>query len=144
MDPVTATIIAAVVNASGAVLTSVIGLFANREIKGEEQARQVIDKTYETLKGNLTGGSVQVLKQLEGGSLLYSDMLRKRLYPALSESPEFLRAFDAEFRYRLEYLKVNGVITFVPPSEYGISRLGMAYLEEARRRKDYPDQLYGS
>jgi hypothetical protein len=141
MDPVTATIIAAVVNASGTVLTSVIGLFANREIKGEEQARQVIDKTYETLKGNLTGGSVQVLKQLEGGSLLYSDMLRKRLYPDLSESPEFLRAFDAEFRYRLEYLIVNGVITFVPPSEYGISRLGRAYLEEARRRKDYPDQL---
>ena len=138
-------IINAVVTAAGPLLGKAIELFAgNRDRKAQEPADRVIQKTYDTLKGNLTGGCVKILKLLEFGYLLYSEDIREKLYPTLQDAQEYLKPLDKEFRYRLEYLRLNGVVTFVPPSEYGITRLGLAFLEEARRRRDYPDQLSGS
>jgi hypothetical protein len=141
MDP---SIIAAVVTASGSLLGKVIELFAGkRDPKTQEQAASVIQKTYDTLKGNLTGGCVRVLMLLESGSLLYPAMIRERYYPALLAPQEYMKPFDAEFRYRMEYMRLNGIVTLVAGGEYGITRLGLAFLEEARRRRDYPDQMFG-
>lgn len=142
MEP---TIIAAVVSAAGSLLGKVIELYAgNRDTRTQEQAASVIQKTYETLKGNLTDGCVRVLKLLESGSLLYSWMIRERFYPTLQLPQEHLQELDSEFRYRLEYLRLNGVVTLVAGSEYGITRLGLAFLVEARRRRDYYGELFGS
>jgi hypothetical protein len=86
MEP---SIIAAVVSAAGSVaagaLAKVIELFAGkREGKGQEEASRVVEKVYETLKGNLTDGCVRILKLLESGTLLYPVMIRKRFYPTIA------------------------------------------------------------
>jgi hypothetical protein len=139
------TIIAAVVTAAGALLEKAVELFAgNRDKKRQAPAEQVIQDTYDTLRGNLTDGCVKALKLLESGSLLYPGMIRQKFYPTLQLPAEPLQTLDHEFRYRLEYLRLNGVVTLVAGGEYGITRLGLAFLEEARRRRDYYDLLFGS
>ena len=69
-------------------------------------------------------------------------MIRERFYPKIALPEEQLKELDAEFGYRLEYLRLNGVITLVAGREYGITRFGLAFLEEARRRHDYHDELF--
>ena len=138
------TIIAAIVSAAGALLGKAIELFAGkRDPTAQKQASRVIEKTYETLKGNLTGGCVRVLKLLESGSLLYPPLIRQKYYPNLQLPEDHLKELDSEFRYRLEYLRLNGVVTLVAGGEYGITRLGLAFLEEARHRRDYYADLFG-
>jgi hypothetical protein len=140
------TIIAAVVTAAGTLVGKVLELLANnhRDPKAKDLAASVIQKTYETLKGNMTDGCVKVLKLLESGSLSYPHQIRQRLYPNLHMPPEHLTEFDHEFRYRLEYLRLNGVVALVAGGEYGITRLGSEFLEEARRRRDYYGVMFGS
>lgn len=140
VDP---TIIAAVVTASGSFLGKLVDVYANTsDTKTRERAASVAQRVYEPLKGNLTGGSVRLLKLLESGSLLYPQMIRKRMYPELQIPSEYQQAFDGEFRYRLEYLRLNGLVQLVAGAEYGITVLGLAFLQEARRRRDYMAELF--
>jgi hypothetical protein len=141
MEP---SIIVAVVSAAGKVLEKAIGLFANRDPKSEAEVAGVIQKAYDPLKQNLTGGSVRVLKMLESGSLLYPQMIRERYYPDVKLPDDAMTVLDHEFGYRLEYLRQNGVLTQVAGREYGITRLGAAFLAEARRRHDYYEELFGN
>ena len=142
MEP---TIIAAIVSAGGALLGKVIEEFAGKPDPGaQKQASEVIKKTYETLKGNLTTGCVRILKLLESGSPLYPKQIREKYYPELQIPEDHLKEkLDTEFRYRMEYLRLNGVVTLIAGREYGITRLGLAFLEESRRRRDYAD-AFGS
>jgi hypothetical protein len=140
-----ATIIAAVVTAGGSFLSKLLDLHANNpDAKTRERAASVAQKTYDVLRRNLTDGSVRLLTLLESGSLLYPHMIRERLYPSLQVPRECLHEFDAEFHYRLEYLRLNGLLQLVAGREYGITVLGLAFLEEARRRRDYLAVLFGS
>jgi hypothetical protein len=139
-------IIAAVVQASGGLLQTVISLYygGDRDAETRKHAARIIQKTYETLHWNLTGGCVRVLKLLEPGHLLYASMVRESYYPNLQVLQEHLEPLDKEFGYRLEYLRLHGVVDRVGgfDPEYGITQLGLAFLEEARRRRDYQDVLF--
>jgi hypothetical protein len=138
MEP---TIIAAVVTASGGLLSKMIEWASKSNDDAHKKATKVIGKTYDVLKGNLTDGAVRVLKFLEDGRNRMLIQLRQSMYPALNLAQNEEGQFNHEFRYRMEYLRLNGVVSFVGGSEYAITRLGQAFLEEARRRRDYPDVL---
>ena len=141
MEP---SVIAAVVSAAGTLLGKVIEWAGRRDDAAQKQAKEVIEKAYDALKANFTDGAVTVLKVLENGENQAPFQIRHRMYPALTLSKDQEPQFDGEFRYRLEYLRLNGVVTLVGGSEYGITRLGQAFLEEARRRRDYYRVLFGS
>jgi hypothetical protein len=138
------TVIAALVSAAGGLLGKVIERGSQRDEKAAAHAKEIIDKTYETLRVNFTDGCVRVLKLLESGQNQAPFQIRSKLYPSLKLAPEAMQNFDSEFRYRLEYLRLNGVLTMVGGREYGITRLGQAFLEEARRKHDYYSVLFGS
>jgi hypothetical protein len=139
------TLVAAVVSAAGALLEKALEVFAGaRDPKAQEQLAGVIHGIYPPLKVNLTPGCLRVLRSLEAGGLMYPWMLRERFYPKLQLPQEQLKELDREFRYRLEYLRLHGVVALIAGGEYGISRLGLAFLEEARRRRDYPSELLAS
>jgi hypothetical protein len=150
VDPATSTIIAAVVQASGGVLQTVIKLYygANPDTETQKHAAKIIQKTYNTLRWDLTGGSVRVLKLLENGQLQRANMVRKSFYPnlqVLQEHGDPLEEYlDNEFGYRLQYLRVHGLVGTAAGGlypEYGITALGLAFLQEARHRRAYLDVL---
>ena len=136
-------IFAVVSAATRTTIQAIIAAFGTTD--ADEEAARVIEKTYDVLKLNLTGGCARLLKLLETASLtdtLYRPpQIRKQLYPSLRMSDDNLDAFDGEFRYRLEYLKLNGLVELVSGTEYGISRLGLAFLAEARRRRHFTKEL---
>ena len=140
MDP---SVIVAVVSAAGRLLEKSLELFSGHGDPGSEaKIRRVAEKAYEPLKQNLSGGCVRVMKMLEPGNLRYPPMLREQFYPDLTLPAEHMSKLDSEFRYRLEYLRQNGVLTQVGGGEYGITMLGLAFLSEARRRRDYYEELF--
>jgi hypothetical protein len=138
------TVIAALVSASGALLGKVIEWVGRKDDAAQEQAKEVIGKTYDTLRANFTDGCVTALKLLENGEAQMPYRIRERMYPQLNLPQDVVDQLDGEFRYRLEYLRLNGVVTLVGAIEYGITRLGQAFLAEARRRRDYYKVLFGS
>ena len=135
-------IIAALVTASGGLLGKIIEWASRRDSKATADADRVIDKTYDVLRGGLTDGCVQVLRLLESGENQAPFQIRAKLYPSLQLKPDILHQFDAEFRYRLEYLRTYGVLTMVGGSEYGITRLGQSFLMHARGKRDYYKVLF--
>ena len=78
---------------------------------------------------------------LESGSLMFPTQIRERYYPDLFPNPG-LTQLDKEFGYRMDYLRLHGVVTLIPGGEVGITSLGFAFLAEARRRRDYQEQLF--
>ena len=82
---------------------------------------------------------MKVLRVLDSGDNLPLGKIRSKVYPLLNLTPkEIESAFDDEFKYRLEFLRLNGVVRNTPlTDEYGITLLGKAFLKEARGRKDY-------
>jgi hypothetical protein len=138
-----ASIIVAVVAAAGELLGKVLERFGgDRDPAAEVEVRQVAGDVYETLSQNLSGGCVRIMKMLESGTLRRLQQLREKFYPDVELPADDLSKLDSEFRYRLEYLRQNGVVTLVAGSEYGITRLGLAFLGEARLRKDYYEELF--
>lgn len=141
MEP---TVIAALVSVAGGALSKVIDWASKRDDAADRQAKKVVGKAYDLLKGNFTDGAVRVLKVLEDGRNRMPFQIRQSVYPELKLAQDEKDQFDGEFRYRLEYLRLNGVVGIVGGSEYVITRLGQAFLEEARRRRDYPNVLFDS
>ena len=141
-----ATVIAAVVSAAGGLLEKVIEWASPKgdDDKANTQAQAVVIKAYDTLRTNFTDGCVRVLKLMESGEIQPPNKIRALLYPTLHLVGEAEEHFDGEFKYRLEYMRLNGVLTMVGGSEYGITHLGQAFLEEARKRRAYYSVLCGS
>jgi hypothetical protein len=137
-------VIAALVSAAGSVIGKIITWVGEKGDSGKADADVAIQEAYATLRGAFTDGCVRILKALENGQLAHALMVRQRDYTDLILPDHLIAAFDGELRYRLEYMRLHGVLATVGPTEYGITSLGQAFLEEARRRRDYPNVLFGS
>src|SRR5689334_8530155 len=131
-------VIEAIANFAGTLLNKVLEPGYHKDDKSAAAATKVMSKAYDTLRTDLTDGLVRVLKLLENGeNLPYSD-IRMRVYPSLKLTPEFTTPFDEEFKYRLEFLRLHGLLMKVGSGpEYTITKLGQAFLQEARGRRDY-------
>jgi hypothetical protein len=127
MDP---TIVAAIVNASGGVITELIKFWAGSE--PDDRAQKTIAKTYEKIASVMTTNSVRVLialrqaasKQSDGQILGVVEPMRQRQEPTGD-------AFEVDLTYRMRFLSLLGL---VQPTlgEHAITHLGVAFLEKAR------------
>ena len=137
-------VIAALVTAAGNVIGKIITWIGERGANGKADADAAIEKAYPTLRGAFTDGCVRILKVLENGQLAHAPIIRQRVYTDLALPDNIVSAFEGELRYRLEYMRLHGVLAPVGPTEYGITSLGLAFLEQARRRRDYYNVLFAS
>ena len=96
---------------------------------------------YDVLRSMLTDNCVAILRRLESGMNLPRSALVSVVYPKLHEG-EKKRLLTREFSYRMDYLTLLGLISRVR-SEYTITELGLAFLQEARIRKHYGKVLFG-
>jgi hypothetical protein len=136
-------VIAALVNAGGSVLNKIITWVQSSADSGKADADVAIEKTYPILREAFTDGCVRILKAFENGQAAHALMVRQRLYTDLVfPDPMIASAFEGELRYRLEYMRLHGVLAPVGRTEFGITSLGQAFLEEARRRRDYYNVLF--
>jgi len=139
-----APILAAMITGSATLLSKAIDWVGKRnDGKAASDAKLVVDEAYDQLREGFTDGCVRVLMILEKGENRMAHQIREKFYPKLRLNPDDMRAVDSEFRYRLEYLRHSGALAFIGGSEYGITAIGQAFLEEARKRKHYYDVLFG-
>jgi len=136
-------VIAALVTVLGSNISKIIRWIGERDHNGKADADAAIEKAYATLRGAFTDGCVRILKTLESGQLAHPRRLRQSIYADIVLPDKAAAAFEGELRYRLEYMRLHGVLARVGPTEYGITSLGQAFLEQARKRRDYYDLLFG-
>ncbi len=132
-------------------IISTAGAFANKLLEvwnktpdGHKQTKQekkiqsalttTIEKHYTDLQSALTTDSVKILHYMEPGDPVKEKEVWKYLFPKKKK-------YVDEFEYRLRYLEALGLVKGGIRSEYRITRLGRAFLEEARRRGDFKRAL---
>jgi hypothetical protein len=140
-------IIPILAKASGKMLDKVI----DRWWPSKESTAKSVDKdavavlakedVYRALRGGLTDNCVRILKLLEDGENRRVAQIREYLHPNLKVGAKNIQVFDAEFRYRLEYMLTIGLLARAG-SEFAISRLGQAFIQRARSQKDYNKVLF--
>jgi hypothetical protein len=142
MENVEATILNALIATTPTLIGKAIEWYKGKDEDADAEAKKIIKKAYDKLRNYFTDHYVKVLLALGNGIGLPIHELRGRIHPRLQLAGKAIHKFDGEFRYRLEYLRLTGVITLVAASEYRITRLGQAFLEEVRRRRDYNEVLF--
>jgi hypothetical protein len=142
-SPVDPLIVAVVTKAAGRTLERLIDLYVGKASPdADAEADKAIGRTYDKLRQGMPDSMVKILVILEPGHLLYPDMIRQSLYADDGPAPECLAAVDREFKYRLVYLSQLALVAPVAGGEYGITRLGGAFLREARVRRDYTGAVF--
>lgn len=138
MEPI---IIAAIIKTGGSIAKEILSSWKKNteasvrdEKKIEKKLNKIIEKHYERITQCITPHCVKVLFQIESGDARRVKWIWRKVFPK--------RKFEREFTYRLRYLCANGLVS-ESMSWFRITRLGRAFLGEARIRKDYRDILYG-
>jgi predicted transcriptional regulator len=138
MDP---TVIVAIINTAGKMANKIIeglgrpGDQPAQEKKVEDKAEEVVKEQYRQLVQGLTSNCVRVLKCLESGDPRRAKWIWKKAFPK--------REYQSEFTYRLRYLSAIGLV-IESMSEFRITRLGRAFLGEARNKIDFREVLFSS
>lgn len=138
MDTVTATIVAALIGGGSALAQPLISRWVSggTEKETEEKIKEAVHEKYDELKSRLSDNSIRLLHILEPGENLADFQLLEKLHVGLEIPDPLRRKFESEFWYRLEYLKLLGLLA-PAGNEYAISNLGKAVLGEARTRNEY-------
>jgi hypothetical protein len=109
--------------------------------RSDAKIQEFVSKKYSDLKNSVTPPCVKLLKFAEDGNYHDVKQFRTHLYPNMTFKDRTEEdAFDHEFEYRLRYLVATGFFTFAT-GEYYITRLGAAFLAEARNIRDFKDVL---
>lgn len=133
MDPV---IIAAIITAASKAVPSIFDKFMDNR-SSDAKIQKLVSKKYSDLKNLVTPPCVKLLKFAEDGTYQDLKQFRDHLYPNMTFRDRTEEdALDHEFEYRLRYLVATGFFT-TAPSEYYITRLGAAFLAEARNQRDF-------
>jgi hypothetical protein len=140
VDPL---IVAVITKAAGRALDRLVDLYVGTASPdADTEADKAIAKAYDKLRQGMPDSMVRILVILEPGNLLYPDLIRQRLYADDGPAPECIAAVDREFKYRLVYMSQLALVAPVAGGEYGITRLGGAFLREARVRRDYAGVVF--
>ncbi len=106
----------------------------------QQSIRDIVKEKYSLLRDGVGASSMRILSHLEGCGSCEPSLLILEANPRAGKiaftAREMLRD---EFVYRLEFLKVLGVISAAGPTEYRISHLGKNFVREAKCRNDFPE-----
>ncbi len=145
IEGIASTFVAALVNgASKKIIDMITAAFDKENTGGQAQADKAIKKFYSTLQKAFNDNCVRVLKEMEYGQRVHAGRIRQLLYGDLKSSNKGVGPLEAELNYRLKYMRMHGVLVLVGDTEYQITNLGKAFLNEARRHREYIDVLSGS
>lgn len=135
------TLVAGIVQAAGTVLGAIIGRARTGSQDGQADASGIASKVYDQLRVAITDNCFRVLLLLENGDNQSVSDVADRLYPNARQSlGGYARQFEDELAYRLRFLCLLGLLTPVT-SEFAITKLGRAYVAEARDQRDYGNLL---
>jgi hypothetical protein len=134
MDPV---LIAAIINTAGKISKEIFrgwgkepeSLF-RREKKVKKKIKRIIEKYYDQIAKNITPHCLKVLISIESGHARRAKWIWSKVFKK--------RKYEREFTYRLRYLRANGLVS-ESMSWFRITKLGRAFLEEARNNPGYWD-----
>jgi hypothetical protein len=131
LDP---TLAAAIVSAAGGVISTIIGRISRTGDSPEQsKANQVIDKTYDKLRDEMTDNNVRVLVILESGENLAPHQAHSKILRKFDSDVEI----EEDLRYRMKFLCLLGLLTPVGGSEFAITKLGLSYITKAKQLRDY-------
>ena len=126
LDP---TIVGAIINASGGIVGKLIELAGKSE--PNDQAKKVVEKTYDKIASVVTTNSVRVLIALRrAGSKQSPGMVWDQVEPERKRQEPNSRSFEADLEYRLRFLCLLGLVQRTY-DEYAITHLGKAFLAKA-------------
>lgn len=143
MDP---TIIGAIIKTAGSIASQMLQKwdFKAATDPAQKKVDKFVKSNYAKFQANLTKNCIKVLLITESGENFSVKELRKKVFPRLKFKQEKIeRKYDKEFAYRLEFLTAMGILARAH-REYHITRLGVSFLGEARKRKDYYEILFKS
>ncbi len=113
----------------------------NTSQKVDNKQRKVknwISENYNSLRASLSENCVKLLAAVDNGKRLRVGDFLKILYPKHKLDKRSLSLLKNELHYRLEFLVLIGVLRHLSTIQrYEITRLGVAFLELARAKKDY-------
>jgi hypothetical protein len=139
MDPV---IISSIITAAASIGTSIFEGWSKSTKKEDEKLDKIITENYEKLRSHITDPCTRILKRSEDRQNHVLSDLRDAAYPEIKFSAYTdEKQYNEQFKYRLNYLQLVGVM-FQAGGDYFITPLGMAFMREARNRKDYFDVLF--
>ena len=139
MDPV---VIASIITAAASVGTSIFEGWSKSSKKVDEKLDKLVTENYEKLRLHITDPCTRILKRSEDRQNHVLSDLREAAYPGTKFSAYTdEQQFDEQFKYRLKYLQLVGVMSQIG-GDYFITPLGLAFLREARNRKEYFDILF--
>ena len=132
-----AVIIAAIITAASKAVPTIFERVLGGTSSSDAKIQSFVSKKYADLKNFVTPPCVQLLKFAEDGTYHDVKQFRTHLYPNVTFKERTEEdSFDDEFQYRLRYLVATGFFTNAM-GEYYISRLGAAFLAEARNRREF-------
>ena len=135
-----ATIVASIIQSAATLGGALISKWRGEPETDNTQVkiREVIKPNYDYFRITLTETLVAILHALEVSNYdMPVSHLRQRVYPDLRLDRDVQDRFDNEFKYRVEFLRMLGLLQLIGTSEYTISHLGIAFLREARARGDH-------
>lgn len=132
-----APILAAMITAGANLASTMFQKWSRKPAAEETAVQNFVGAHYDTLRALLSDHCVLILKKMEDGQNHDLAELRSWLYPDLAlPSYEEQVLFEKEFEYRLRFMEAVGVIT-KPTSEYYITDVGMSFVQQARRNRDF-------
>jgi len=139
MDPI---ITSSLIGAATSLFKTLIQTWGKDKASDKTQAKveKWADKRFEDFEQALTVNCVKILSFLEYSSGLRLPEARAKLHPELMLPTNEMHLFDLEFEYRLEYLRLLGILN-KGLREYRLTRLGAAFLAEARKRGKFKEAL---
>lgn len=104
----------------------------------QKKVKKWISANYDSLHDCLSTDSVNLLADIDGGKRQGLADFINVLYPKHRLRKRALGLLQREFRYRLEFLVLLGVLRHLPAIGcYELTRLGVAFLEQARAKRHY-------
>jgi hypothetical protein len=137
MEP---TVTAALIGAGAKLFKTFIQVWStSRGIDNtQRRVKNWISANYDSLHDCLSTDSVKLLAEIDGGRRQGLEDFINVLYPKHRLRKRALGLLRREFRYRLEFLVLLGVLRHLPAiSRYELTRLGVAFLAQARAKRHY-------
>jgi len=137
MEPV---VTSALITAGAKLFNTLVEVWNTSRTDDKKQTgvNKWLDKHYDLLHDSLSTNCVNLLSYVDDGKRLRAGDFLKIFCVQNKFNKKTKDLLKSEFRYRLEFMVLLGVIRHLPHiGRYEITRLGVSFLSQARANKHY-------